>query len=206
MVVFFYYRDDSLPFAQFDYEALCKRLIASAEKFGYEVLHMTLDGGPDLGCRRVVVDGDPEKILLTRMKAYKSAPVGSWLVDCDCVINQPLPKIEGADLCLTWRPGFRQCYNAGVIHFATDAGREMFKSAVDAYAGEDSPWGLDQEILLNAFGPRPVGGHELDGGVLGVLPCEKFNYSPDSDNEDLSGKFIVHYKGLRKAMGTQDGA
>jgi hypothetical protein len=31
------------------------------------------------------------------------------------------------------------------------------------------------------------------------LPCELYNYTPASDAEDLRGRFVVHYKGERKA-------
>lgn len=30
------------------------------------------------------------------------------------------------------------------------------------------------------------------------LPCEKFNYTPKTQNEDVSSRYAVHYKGKRK--------
>ena len=33
---------------------------------------------------------------------------------------------------------------------------------------------------------------------LKTFPCSLYNYTPDRSDEDLSERFVVHYKGLRK--------
>jgi hypothetical protein len=40
----------------------------------------------------------------------------------------------------------------------------------------------------------------VDRGKHNVLElsCNEFNYSPSQELEDVSGKYVVHYKGKRK--------
>lgn len=198
-VVFFFHADPDLPFASFDYQALAGRLIESAETHGHEVTHLSLNNGPELGAGRIESDGNPKAILLERFKAYCRVEAPAWLLDVDCVVNKSLPKLD-ADLVLTWRPGFRQIFNTGVIGIMTETGRRMFSEAVSRYKGSESPWGLDQEILLLHFGNLPPGDYEIHGGRLKVLPCELWNYSPESPDEDMRDKYVIHYKGNRKAF------
>ena len=198
-IAFFFHPDPDLPFASFDYISLAHRLIESAEKHGHEVQHLSLKGGPPLGAERIESDGDPKAILLERFKAYCRVDAPAWLLDVDCIVNKPLPQID-ADLVLTWRPGFRQVFNTGVIGLMTETGRQMFAEAVSRYKGTASPWGLDQEILLMHFGNLPPGDYEIHGGRLKVLPCELWNYSPESPDEDMRDKYVIHYKGNRKAF------
>lgn len=198
-IAFFFYFDPDLPFSDFDYISLAHLLIESAEKHGHEVNHLSLKGGPSLGVKRIEFDGDQKAILLERLKAYCRVDAPAWLLDVDCVVNKPLPQLD-ADLVLTWRPGFRQVFNTGVIGVMTEKGREMLADAVGRYKGTESPWGLDQEILLRHFGNRPPGEYEIHGGRLKVLPCEMWNYSPESPNEDMRDKYVIHYKGNRKAF------
>jgi hypothetical protein len=47
--------------------------------------------------------------------------------------------------------------------------------------------------------------HVADSGAFRVLelPCEKYNYSPRTEEEDVGGRYCVHYKGRRKSWMTR---
>lgn len=52
-------------------------------------------------------------------------------------------------------------------------------------------------IIWNMFGAEKIGSTELS---VDKLPCEQFNYTPETEEEDVSGKYVLHFKGGRKDM------
>ncbi len=81
-------------------------------------------------------------------------------------------------------------YNTGVM-FSREP--RFWKAALErcrALPGKQHDWWGDQLSVKQV----------ADSGQFNVveLPCEVYNYSPSTENEDVSERHVVHYKGARK--------
>lgn len=83
-------------------------------------------------------------------------------------------------------------YNTGVM-FSKQAGKPFWAEAHQyclALPLEKWGWWGDQ-LSVKAIADKT-------SLRVKTFPCDLYNYSPGSENEDLSDRFVVHYKGLRK--------
>ena len=136
-------------------------------------------------------------------------------LDADIVVRKDLTPVfdREFDIAVTTReehgirysgpsiPGFldpgddltrRMPYNAGVLFHRPSA--RGFWAAAHQYC-ETLP-----ANLRKWWGDQLAIKHVADAGVYRLieLPCQLYNHTPLTEDEDVSGKFIVHYKGDRK--------
>ena len=97
----------------------------------------------------------------------------------------------------------RQChipYNTGVM-LSKPSGWKFWREAERCCAEiseEHQRWWGDQHAVKAV----------ADSASLCILdlPCETYTYTPESERKDLSGRFVVHYKGVRKRWMIRRGA
>lgn len=126
-------------------------------------------------------------------------------LDTDCVVQHDLAPLFDAtfDIGLTRRehaivdPAGRDAasampYNTGVM-LGKASGRDFWLNARNycegLSEGERRWWG-DQLAVKAVAAVAPL-------RIL-ELPCERYNYSPAREDEDVTEKYVVHYKGARK--------
>lgn len=145
----------------------------------------------------------PMPYRLLHLKDFPDAD--AVFLDTDVVVQKDLSPIfeNEFDIGLTVRTGpvfdpdgvdltMEMPYNTGVM-FSRPTGRpfweEAYRCCMALPAGEKEWWG-DQLSVKTA----------ADTSVLKIatFPCDLYNYTPGSPDADVSDKFVVHYKGLRK--------
>ncbi|TAM45247.1 MAG: hypothetical protein EPN55_08960 [Gammaproteobacteria bacterium] len=100
--------------------------------------------------------------------------------------DKPVLDPEGIDITATMP------YNTGVM-FSRASGRPFWEAAYHyclTFSDFEKEWWGDQLSIKAVADATPL--------KLKTFPCDLYNYTPDRPDEDLSGKFVVHYKGLRK--------
>jgi hypothetical protein len=147
-----------------------------------------------------------------------------WFLDTDTVLLKPMPEII-ADLAFTWRDNWRvkegktmvgmadqMPYNGGVtgarVSLAALDGVTWLKHRIMAMSELYRHWWGDQFAASELCGPRPPSDCEIRnvrlpiGPVargseikLQLMPCTTFNYWPSAAGEDLSEKYVLHFKG-----------
>lgn len=146
-------------------------------------------------------------------------------LDADVLMRQRFPWSLVPDIYVTWRDHVNgdddmaklQPYNYGVVgcHVRPQTIEAFYwlRSRILAMNTRNQLWYGNQLALAELVGKAPVKGQaDKDvrirwglndrGTLLTVrqLPCETFNYSPDSADEDVSSKAILHMKGDRKDL------
>ncbi|MEY3466391.1 MAG: hypothetical protein RL603_1991 [Pseudomonadota bacterium] len=163
--------------------------------------------------------------------AVREADRESVLLDSDAVINaDPVGLFRSDfDVGLTWRDGFAAApFNGGVIVVpAGERGARFFVEALECYAELASrpniagsfdrdlrAWWGDQFVLALMVGYREFADRGAATAALtddfrvGFLPCDTYNFTVDdldqmTDPAGLRDKFVVHFKGNRKALQSQ---
>jgi hypothetical protein len=150
-------------------------------------------------------------------------------LDADVVLKKPFPFDTEASLYPTWRDhiGFDKKgkkiegvaklmpYNYGVLGArATRSAREAFvwmSHRVESMAEGHQNWYGNQFALAELCG-KPDGRERLEVPIprslwdieprlaIRRLPCETWNYTPETAGEDVSGKGALHFKGGRKDL------
>lgn len=160
--------------------------------------------------------------LDAQISCLMATPMGERVLflDADTIMLQPFSWTD-ADLHVTWRSDVngdkdmakQQPYNYGVLGVnVTPASIEAFiwmRARILRMNPERQRWYGNQLALADLLG-QPGGNAEkrirwtLDdqGTPLTVseLPCDLWNYSPSTADEDVSGKGILHFKGGRKDL------
>lgn len=160
--------------------------------------------------------------LDAQIYALANTPYGERVLflDADTICLKPFPWTD-ADLHVTYRTQVngdremakQQPYNYGVLGVnVTQASVEAFywlRSRILRMNPERQAWYGNQLALADLLGQPHIGRNrrirwtfEDHGAPLSVceLPCSEWNYSPDSPDEDVSGKGILHFKGDRKDL------
>ena len=151
-------------------------------------------------------------------------------LDVDTIMLKPFPWEDGVDLYVTWRdhvavkngekiPGIASLmpYNYGVV------GGKIGPRTVEAFlwlrarilqmAPKEQEW-YGNQLALADLCAAPNRGDGLKirsiswsmsdftgtSLIIRTLPCEVWNYTPESDGEDVSDKGILHLKGPRKHL------
>jgi hypothetical protein len=167
------------------------------------VLMMTdADEAPIGGCEVQRIPWDGKNWAVWRMSHLAALPAGEWVsVDTDMVIQHDLAKVFAFpfDVAVTQRDGpildttgrditKHMPYNAGVVWWRNP---DFWKAAHIWIMQQPEPvqkWYGDQ-LALAALTPKY--------NTL-KLHCDNWNHSPMKATEDVSKRFIVHYKGSRK--------
>lgn len=175
---------------------------------------------------RQIKPGRPAMVanLDANVDAILSAPRGEPMLflDADTLMRRPFPWAADIDLYATWRDhvnGDREAarfqpWNYGVLGaIANPATIEAFiwlRARVMQMSQDRQNWYGNQLALADLLGaarPEPWTARIRwtltdEGTPLRVmpLPCETWNWSPDSADSDSSGKGIIHCKGNRKDL------
>ena len=120
------------------------------------------------------------------------------ILDTDVIVQKDIRPVFNFefDMALTWRDGpimtaegddlaKTMPYNCGVMF---QRSRLFWKRCLEHWFGKNPGWFADQ-MAVAAVAPQ--------FNVL-RLHCDNFNYTPRSPDEDLSRRYVVHYKGERK--------
>lgn len=170
---------------------------------GATLLHMTDPATPAIaGCERQELPYDDERLMTYRL-AHLAIPSDPMVIlDTDITVQSDLSPVMDCefDVALTKREGVilsegrniveLMPYNTGVMFSKCQAfWRDCAESCARAPDDVQRWWGDQLSVKLIA-----------DSGRYRVLelPCEKFNYTPKSENEDTSMRHVVHWKGPRK--------
>jgi hypothetical protein len=143
-------------------------------------------------------------------------------LDADTLLRKPFPWTNGIDLYTTWRDhvnGDRemakyQPYNYGVVGAVANAATiEAFiwlRARILQMSPDNQDWYGNQLALASLLGqPRAEPWTARirwtlsdEGSPLRVdaLPCDVWNFSPNTPDEDVSEKGILHLKGNRKDL------
>lgn len=148
-------------------------------------------------------------------------------LDADTIVLKPIYWAD-ADLVVTWRDKVNgeaneisalMPYNYGVV--GALAGPKSIEAWIWMYqrigrmAERYQKWYGNQLALAELAGAPPKSSEQR--GVIKIpweminpqyvnyldiakLPCEVFNYTPESLDEDVSAKYVLHFKGGRKAL------
>lgn len=100
--------------------------------------------------------------------------------------DEPVVDPEGIDVTVAMP------YNTGVM-FSRSGGRPFWEAAYRhcmTFSDYEKEWWGDQ-LSVKAIADNTA-------LKLKKFPCSLYNYTPKEVDEDVSNKFIVHYKGARK--------
>lgn len=149
-------------------------------------------------------------------------------LDADTLVKKPV-ELGPVDMMVTWRKsagpqdvggGLAQVmpYNFGVVGAVVSARtREAWmwmRAQVLNMSPDEQTWYGNQRALAALVGACPESGSEtktvpivwslrdLGGTSVTVQqhPCETHNFTPQAEGEDVSGKFVLHFKANRKQM------
>lgn len=146
-------------------------------------------------------------------------------LDADTILKKPFPFDE-TDIFLTWRDHVAikdgekvvgiakdQPYNYGVVGAQVNC-RTMeafiwLRARILKMTKEHQNWYGNQIAMFDLVGAPEARKTAIirwalndNGTKLSVkcLPCETWNYSPEGEGEDITGKGIIHLKGNRKDL------
>jgi alpha-N-acetylglucosamine transferase len=134
--------------------------------------------------------------------------VNAIFLDADVVVQKDLSRLfqDEFDIGLTYRdetdPSLRKSplahemmpFNAGVM-LSRASGREFWVEAHRlclSMPDERQDWFGDQLAIKEVAARTPL--------RIKQYPCALFNYSPSQWGEDLSEKFVIHYKGDNRKL------
>jgi hypothetical protein len=178
-------------------------MTASAKRFGYEVLQMTDQRTPAISGADAVIrlPWDGERLMTYRLQHLAALAEPALIVDTDVVIMRDVCHVweRAFDVALTRRVGPAldpngvdlaevMPYNTGVMFSRCQAFWWRCHALCRDFPEEVQRWYGDQYAVRFAA-------PEFDVLELAVDP---YNYSPDSPVEDVSQRYVVHYKGARK--------
>ena len=168
----------------------------------HQVLHMTDSETPAIEgvSRRQEIPYDGSRLMTYRLQHLAELAEPAIILDTDVIVQADLSAVfdKDFDVALTKRKGRilyggkdivkSMPYNTGVMFSRSQAfWRDCY--ALCKKAPQDMQRWFGDQLCVAAVAPKYK--------VL-ELPCSKFNYTPATQNEDVSAKFAVHYKGQRK--------
>ena len=138
-------------------------------------------------------------------------PITAIFLDADVVVQKDLSHLfqDEFDIALTYRdetdPSLRKSpwayemmpFNTGVM-LSRPSGCEVWAEAHNICLGmpeDKQEWFGDQLAIKEIAGRTML--------KVKRYPCALFNYSPSKWDEDLSEKFVVHYKGTNRKVWMQ---
>jgi hypothetical protein len=175
---------------------------------------------------RFVRSGRPVMVanLDAQIDALIQASRGDQLLflDADTLLRQPFPWQPDIDLYATWREHVngdremakRQPWNYGVLGAVANAASidafTWLRARILQMTPSSQAWYGNQLALADLLGAARAEPWSArvrwtlsdDGNPIRVmpLPCETWNFSPDSAEQDVTGKGVLHMKGSRKEL------
>lgn len=151
--------------------------------------------------------------LLSQLDYLRSRPTGraTIFLDTDVLVNRNPSEVFSwnFDIGLTWRKDHSAPFNGGLIFVGPGSRGLAFLLQVQhcysSLPNHFKAWWGDQFSLAvvagyDAFRSRTTNGVEVAGARIAYLSCEEFNFTPEGPEEDVSGKFFLHFKGPRKYL------
>jgi lipopolysaccharide biosynthesis glycosyltransferase len=156
---------------------------------------------------------DQRLLMPYRLLHLKEFPaVNAIFLDADVVVQRDLRRLfqDEFDIALTYRdetdPSLRKSplayqmmpFNAGVM-LARSSGRDFWAEAhrVCLDMPEDRQYWFGDQLAIKEVAARTT-------LKVKQYPCALFNYSPSRWDEDLSDKYVIHYKGNNRKIWMQD--
>jgi len=184
-------------------EPIAKAMIASVRRhMDCEIVQLTDLTTPKLDGVDTVqrLEGGIVSSILARHLSKLSGEV--LYLDYDTIVQEDVSSVfeQDFDLAITTRSGvekdstllYKVCpHNVGVMFSRSQSFWRIVRNRYDARQDEPS-WFKFQILVTEAI-------NTLKQFKFLELSSEKYNYTPESRDEDLSGRSIVHYKGLRKS-------
>lgn len=178
-------------------------MAASATRLGYDVVQMTDERTQAVpGAGAVVrLPWDGARLMTYRLQHLAALAEPALIVDTDVLFVRDVRHVweRPFDVALTRRagPAFdpngvdlaeMMPYNTGVMFSRCQAFWQRCHALCREFPEEVQRWYGDQYAVRFAA---------PEFSVL-ELPVDPYNYSPGTPDEDVSQRYIVHYKGARK--------
>jgi hypothetical protein len=184
---------------------LAEKMVASCKRHmpTVPIMHMRDEKTQEIDrCMSQVLPWDGKRLMLYRGQHLAALPRGDVLsLDVDVIVQRDLRPVfhKPFDVALTKRKGpildgdgvdiaKLMPYNAGVMFSTRNAFWTRVLEIIKDLPEEAQNWWGDQ-LAVKAAAPEF---NTLD------LPCSIYNYTPATEDEDVSDKAVVHYKGNRK--------
>ncbi len=168
------------------------------------IVQMTDSASPRIeGVERQEMDYDGQHLMTYRMRHLSLLPdVPLVTLDTDIIVQRDLTPIldREFDVALTKRRGrimwgeydmAQACpYNSGVMFSKSRLFWRDCRDLCESMPDNLQRWWGDQ-LAIRA-------GAESGKYRVLELECDEYNYTPADENEDVSSRAVVHYKGPRK--------
>jgi hypothetical protein len=179
-------------------------MAASAKRLGYALLQMTDERTPAVpGVDAVVrLPWDGERLMTYRLQHLAALESPALIVDTDVMLMRDVRAVwdREFDVALTRRTGpvldangvdlaEVMPFNTGVMFSRCQAFWQRCHEHCRGFPPEVQRWYGDQYAVRFAAPEFKV----LE------LAVDPYNYTPSSPDEDVSQRYVVHYKGERKA-------
>jgi hypothetical protein len=183
---------------------LATLMAASAKRLGYALVQMTDERTPAVASADEVLrlPWDGERLMTYRLAHLAALDGPALIVDTDVLFMRDVQHVwdRPFDVALTRRTGPAldpngvdlaevMPYNTGVMFSRSQAFWRRCHELCRGFPEEVQRWFGDQYAVRFAA---------ADFSVL-ELPVDPYNYSPATPEEDVAQRYIVHYKGERKA-------
>lgn len=173
---------------------------------GVEIIQMTdqdtpLVPGVDTAIRR---DWDEKRLMLFRLSHIAALDRPACIIlDPDVVVQRPLDHVfeRSFDVALTIRhEPIRDLDGVNITPLMPYNTGVMFSRQPRFWAEALEYCRRLPDDRHDWYGDQLSVKHVVDTGAFDVLEltCDEYNYSPRTEDEDLAGRYAVHYKGLRK--------
>ncbi len=189
--------------------ALAHRMMDSVrEHIGCNIVHLADPMTPDLGADETV-RGIPESEYWVPfvLRMFGLMDGETLFLDTDCIVQRDVSDVftdQSFDVALTVkRKRFAQYvdpqgvkhympFSMGVVFSRAPAFWLMLAERVERMTGPMMLgwWGAQIELLRVYANPG--------AWRIKVLESDEFNYTPNAEGEDVSGRAIVHYKGVHR--------
>ena len=190
-----------LAFLHVKQDPKCARMmVASVRKFtNCEALQLTDQDTPVVdGCTPVRMDFAHDNLTMFKMEHLARLKGDSLVLATDIIVQRDISKVFAFDfdVALTWRDGpiwsddgqdvaKIMPINCGVMFSRSP---KFWEHCIEWSKQHPGGWYSDQFA---------VAANWRRFNVL-RLNCDNFNHTPNSKAEDVSRRYVVHYKGKRK--------
>jgi hypothetical protein len=173
-----------------------------------KIVQLTNMTTPKLSLVDVVRRKESDGLVDLRLAHQEDLPGDCLILDYDCVVQRDVSEVfqQPFDIAFTRRAlddktvsqsvAQASPHNMGVI-FQRPRGQFFWKAVREAHkrlAGDN--WLDGQALISQAI-------RETTYDIL-ELPGEVYNHTPLTEDEDVTGRAILHYKGLKKAWMFKD--
>lgn len=184
-------------------DVLPQKMVESVRRhMDCEIVQMCDDEAPIAGCVAQRIPWDGVGLMEYRLRHLAQIPDGDTLIlDTDVIVQADLSPLFAFpfDLALTKR------YDPIIDCDGTDLSKVMPYNTGVMFSRKQQFWRYCHE-WLKPWGAPAKKWYGDQMAVAAIAPawnvlnlhCDNFNYSPESEDEDVSRRLVVHYKGGRR--------